>query len=200
MINNISAIILAGGANTRFNGIIKSNIVINGKTIISGILSVLKNLFSEIIIVTNTPEEFDAHKNHKMVSDQFLKAGPLGGIHAALKAASGEAVFVLAGDMPLLDKDVILKQADHYNSIKCDILIPRINDSIEPLHEIYNTTITNSLEEYLAGKHNYAVREFIKTQNVSYLQLDENEVNKRAFTNINSPSDISASRKNPWSD
>src|SRR5450759_2128051 len=126
MVHNISGVILAGGANKRFNGITKAKIVIDGKTIISRIIDTIGDIFDEIIIVTNTPEEFKEYTNFKLVSDKFLKIGPLGGIHAALKASSKEAMFVFAGDMPLIDKRVITRQIDFFNSHKCDILIPRI--------------------------------------------------------------------------
>jgi molybdenum cofactor guanylyltransferase len=190
MINSISGIILAGGANKRFSGTTKSNIVINGKTIISRMIDTIRDIFDEIIIVTNTPEEFKEYTDFKLISDQFLKAGPLGGIHAALKASSKEALFVFAGDMPLLDKKFIIRQIDFYNSHKCDILVPRINQYIEPLHAIYNISLIGTLEEYLTGDHDYAVKEFFKRVNVSYLQFEGSKETLNAFTNINSPSDI----------
>jgi len=191
MINTISGVILAGGAGNRFDGATKSNIVIDGKTIISRIIETITNLFGEIIIVTNTPEEFIEHNNCKIISDQILKAGPLGGIHAALKASSNKAIFVFAGDMPFLDKKFIIRQIDSYNSNNCDVLIPKIGEYQEPLHSICNHTLMKPLEEYLSEAHDYAVREFFKKVNARYLQFDESEGTKKAFTNINSPSDIS---------
>lgn len=195
MVHNISAAILAGGVNRRFNGTTKANIVIDGKTIISRIIDTISEIFGEIIIVTNTPEEFKELNNYKIVSDQFINVGPLGGIHAALKASSNEALFVFAGDMPLLDKKYIIRQIDFYNKCKCDILVPRINEYIEPLHSIYNISLIKTLEEYLTGEHDYAVRDFFKRMSVSYLHLEDSEETKNAFTNINSPSDISNVRK-----
>lgn len=191
MFRNISAVILAGGINKRFNGITKANILIDGKTIISRIIETISELFDEIIIVTNTPEEFKEYTNHKIVSDQFLKVGPLGGIHAALKASAKEGLFVFAGDMPLLNKKVIIRQIEYYNIHKCDILIPQIGRYIEPLHAIYNISITDTLEDYLGGNHNYAVREFYKKVNVGYLQFENTTEIINAFANVNSPDDIS---------
>jgi len=100
MVKNITGIILAGGANTRFEGITKSNVVIGGRTIIARMIDTLKEIFDDIIIVTNKRGEFSDYNNFKITGDQFLKKGPLGGIHAALKASAGEAVFIFAGDMP----------------------------------------------------------------------------------------------------
>ena len=110
MPNNISGVILAGGANKRFGGITKAKVVIDGLTIISRIIFVIEDLFSEIIIVTNRSEEFRDLISFKIVEDQYLNAGPLGGIHSALKSSSEDAIFVFAGDMPfwLLTLGVVL--------------------------------------------------------------------------------------------
>jgi molybdenum cofactor guanylyltransferase len=190
MVTSLSGVILAGGASKRFGGITKANIVIGGKTIMRRIIETIKDIFDEIIIVTNTPEEFMEYSDFKIVSDQFLNVGPLGGIHAAFKASSKEGLFVFAGDMPLLEKRFIISLTDAYKSNDCEILVPRVNEYIEPLHAIYNNSLIKTLEEYLTGNHNYAVRDFLKQQKVSYLQFEGSEKTKNAFTNINSPSDI----------
>jgi molybdopterin-guanine dinucleotide biosynthesis protein A len=186
----ISGTILAGGAGCRFEGRLKPKIVIDGETIISRIISVIRDLFDEIIIVTNIPEEFKDFNFCRIVKDEFLNAGPLGGIHAALKASSNDAIFVFAGDMPFLDKELIIRMIeDHYISV-CDALIPRIEEFIEPLHAIYNTSQTVYLEEYLRSGNRRAVRDYLTSLNVKYFHLDPSGKNKRAFTNINSASDI----------
>jgi len=195
MVNNIAGVILAGGASKRFNGIIKTRILIDGKTIISRIIDTISEIFDEIIIVTNTPDEFSEFVNYKIISDQFLNKGPLAGIHSALKVSEKEALFVFAGDMPLLDKEFIIKQIDYYNINKCEVLIPRINKYIEPLHGIYKKTLFRVLEEYLIVNHDYAVSEFLKKVNVRYLQLEESEKTRGAFININSSRDVSIAEK-----
>ncbi len=190
MYNNISGVILAGGSNRRFHGITKAKISINGKTVISRIIDTIKDLFNEIIIVTNSPDEFKEFFNCKLAGDHFLNYGPLGGIHAAMKASSNKAVFVFAGDMPLLNKEIIIRQIQLFDKLACDLLIPRINNDIEPLHSIYNTSVINTLEEYIQANHDHAVREFFEMLKVEYLFIEPTQENKNAFFNINSPSDI----------
>jgi molybdenum cofactor guanylyltransferase len=190
MVSNISGVILAGGASKRFNGKIKANLGIGGKKIISRITDTIKDVFEDIIIVTNTPEEFEEFANYTIVTDLFKKAGPLGGIHAAFKASSKEALFVFAGDMPLLDKRFIMRQIEYYFNHNCDILVPRIKSFKEPLHSIYNLSLIKKLEEYLTGNNDYAVIEFFKAVTVRYMQLKDSEENKNMFANINSPADI----------
>jgi molybdopterin-guanine dinucleotide biosynthesis protein A len=190
MKNRISGVILCGGANERFGGITKSNLILRGETIISGIISTIKNLFSEIIIVTNTPAEFRELDQYKIVEDQFKMAGPLGGIHAALRSSAGDAIFVFAGDMPFLDKRIITAQIKEFEIRDYDILVPKIGPLIEPLHAIYRLSVVNGLERFLTTEKSRSVRAFLDEMNVGYLQLEESEEIQKAFTNINSPSDI----------
>jgi molybdopterin-guanine dinucleotide biosynthesis protein A len=187
---NISGVILAGGANKRFGGITKANIVIEGMTIISRIVTAIEEFFPELIIVTNSPEEFAEFKKYKITKDHYLKAGPLAGIHAALKVSSKDAVFVFAGDMPFPDKKMIAGQIYEFNKGKCDALIPKIGQYIEPLHAIYRKSLLNDLETFISEKKNRAVRDFLAEIHVDYMHIPDTEQNKRAFTNINSPSDL----------
>ena len=190
MANRISGVILAGGSNKRFGGITKANVVIDGETIISRIISTISDLFDEIIIVTNKPEEFQEFIQYKMVEDQYLKAGPLGGIHAALKASSEDAIFVFAGDMPFLDKEIITDQINEFSKRQHDVFIPKVDQFIEPLHAIYRKSALNHLERFLLEGKSRAVRDFLSEVNVGYLQMTKNEKTEIAFANINSPSDL----------
>jgi len=190
MENNISGVILAGGTSKRFGGITKANFVIGGKTIISGIICTVKDLFSEIIIVTNTPSEFQEFNQYKIIEDQYLKAGPLGGIHAALKSSSKDAIFVFAGDMPFLNKEIITDQINAFCKGACDVLIPKVDQFIEPLHAIYRKSVLKDLDRFLSDRKTRAVRDFLLEVNVGYLQIPKTETSNLAFTNINSPSDI----------
>jgi molybdopterin-guanine dinucleotide biosynthesis protein A len=190
MDRKISGAILAGGAGSRFNGLMKPKIVIDGVTIISRMLSAMTGIFDEILIVTNNPSEFEEYSFCRIIPDEINNAGPLGGIHSALKASSNEAVFVCAGDMPFLEKRLIIEVIEAYLSAGCDVLIPQIEEFIEPLHSVYNTALVKVLEDYLDNNNSFAVREFIKTLNIRYFPLEGSKENKKAFTNINSPSDI----------
>jgi molybdenum cofactor guanylyltransferase len=190
MANRISGVILAGGSNKRFGGITKANVVIDGETIISKIISTISDLFVEIIIVTNKPEEFQEFIQYKIVEDQYLKAGPLGGIHAALKASSEDVIFVFAVDMPFLDKEIISDQINEFNKIQYDVLIPEVDQFIEPLHAIYRKSVLNNLERFLSEGKSRAVRDFLNEVNVGYLRMPRTEKTEIAFVNINSPSDL----------
>lgn len=185
----ISGVILAGGAGRRFGGITKSNITVDGEKIISRIIRTIDDLFSELIIITNTPSVFPDLTRIKIAGDHYLKAGPLGGIHSGLKSSQQDAIFVFAGDMPFLDKGIIAEQIRQFRLNDYDILIPRIGRLIEPLHSIFRVSVLSRLEMFLS-EGNRSVREFISEMNAGYIDLQDSDENKRAFTNINSLPDI----------
>jgi molybdopterin-guanine dinucleotide biosynthesis protein A len=188
---NITAVILAGGANKRFHGKTKANIQISGVRIIARTVKILHEIFDDIIIVTNTPEEFKGYKHFKLVPDEIKNVGPLGGIQAAFKVADHDAVFVFASDMPCISSELIKKHIEFYKKRRCDAAIPRINDFKEPLHAIYHKRVGDQLTEFLKSANKYSIENFIKDINVRYHNLDDTECNRMAFMNINTPEDLS---------
>jgi molybdenum cofactor guanylyltransferase len=195
MQGSISGVILAGGSNRRFNGQTKANLVIDGETIIAGVIRKIAGFFDEIIIITNNPEEFIQYKSVKLAGDIFINAGPLGGIHSGIKTSSKDGVFVFAGDMPLLNTQIISRQIKFWESNPCSILVPRFGENIEPLHSIYSRSVIDPLEKYLSGSDDHAVREFFRLTNTNFFDLEDSEDVRNAFANINYPSDLEAVKK-----
>lgn len=194
---NISGVILAGGENRRFGGNIKAKSLVGGKRIIDRILNITCGIFDEIIIVTNTPEEFSDLKNCKIVGDYFKETGPLGGIHSGMVNSSKEAVFVFAGDMPYLSHKLIMRQIGAYNSKPSDAVIPEWTRGIEPLHAIYRRSLADKLEEHLNSSKDYNIRVFLNKIGFTLYKPEVNADVIRAFTNINTPADVKdASRSN----
>jgi molybdopterin-guanine dinucleotide biosynthesis protein A len=186
---DISAAIIAGGPGKRMGGLVKSKIIIDGETIISRMIKVIGPLFSEVLIITNYLQEFSEFGSHRIVSDIFREKGPLGGIHSAMINCSGKAVFVFAGDMPFISSELIKKQVRMFNN-EADALVPRIGKNIEPLHSIYRLSLAGELEKFLSEKHNPAVRDFLSLVRVRYMDVPDSNLNRLAFTNINTPEDL----------
>lgn len=190
MVPDVTAAILAGGTAKRMGGIIKPAVVVGGQTILSRMLSVLNDVFTEIIIVSNSPEQFYSQYNLPVVPDIIKGKGPLGGIHSALLNSVGQAVFVFAGDMPLIDKSLILSQIVRYKKLDSDIVVPRSGEFIEPLHAIYSKNVSGTLEKFLLEGNGNAVRDFLNIAGAAFFEPGGQTGFKKAFLNINSPADI----------
>lgn len=189
--SNISCVILAGGRNTRLGGQNKAFLRVQGKTIIDSIIEKLKLLFKEIIIVTNTPDEYYPYlRKTKIFSDMIENIGPLAGIYTGLSQISNQAAFIVSCDMPFLNIDLIKHQIHEFENNNYDILVPRINSNIEPLHAVYKKSILKKLDNHLKTSKKFSVRDFFTLINLGYYNLENNYKNQKAFTNINSSDDL----------
>ena len=109
--NNKTAVIIAGGVNTRIN-MIKPLINLGGKQLLIRIHDVLKEIFSEIILVIRQDQDGEipdlglALKMY-VIEDEFPNKGPLSGIYSGLNSSINEEVFIIGADYPFLSKNFI---------------------------------------------------------------------------------------------
>lgn len=190
---DISAVILAGGENSRFGGKPKSDIIVEGSTILKKTFTTIEIIFDEIIIVANSPVNLTAQHRFIVVPDIIKGAGPLGGIHAGLKASSGKAVFVFACDMPYLNIGLIEKQIGIFQMSDYEGLVPLLNGKPEPLHSIYSVKLLPLIEKSLKGKI-YSIMKLFPDMHIKYMRIKNTDPEARSFININSPSDLEAIR------
>lgn len=105
MYSDITGIILAGGKSSRM-GMNKSLLKIGGKTIIERIVELMNSIFADIMILTNTPDEYK-FLNLPLYKDVYIWKGPLAGIHSGLMHSKTEKNFVISCDTPLMTKEMI---------------------------------------------------------------------------------------------
>ncbi|MEZ5001297.1 MAG: molybdenum cofactor guanylyltransferase [Bacteroidales bacterium] len=184
-----TAVVLAGGENRRFGGKIKALHELDGKPIIERVTGVLEQIFSDILVVTNTPDHFE-YLGYPMVQDHFKKVGPLGGLHAAMKSSRAESLFVVAGDMPWLSGEIIAMMINSYRESDCEVLIPTCSGLDEPLHAIYSRALLGRLENFLVSTRRYAIKEFLNLAKVQYLVVEDCSGSGSPFANINRPDDL----------
>lgn len=173
--------ILAGGKSSRMNYNNKAFLDYNGKAFIEHIIEAGKN-FKEIIIVANNKEIYRKF-NLKVVEDVYKDKGPLGGIYSALVNATYDKVLCVACDMPLIRKNTLSKLGEI--GLEYDVLIPKIEDRLQPLCSVYSKSIIDKVEYNLINNEN-------KLQNL-IMELDykviEDELECIDFININTPKD-----------
>lgn len=186
-----TAAVLAGGKNTRFGGRDKAFAPVRGVPMIEMVINTLRGVFPGIIVVTNSPESYAGFSHIAITGDTFPGAGPLGGIHAAMKIAATPFLFVVSCDMPGIDRALIEQQALHFNSLDdADALVPRLNSGIEPLHAIYRTELAGKLESFLAATPDRSIRAFLALIRTVYYDLPPEKSILNSFRNINKPEDL----------
>lgn len=191
----ISAAVLAGGAGTRMGGILKSSVPVGGKPILKRMYEIISGVFDETMIIAGTPDEFPYIPSHLIIPDILKDKGPLGGIHAALRSTASDAVFIFAGDMPLISGDLIKRQMEKFKYSGSTILVPRTGKLIEPLHSIYRVSIVATLEHYISESRKLAIWDFYNFVEPDYFDLGDSEEIRNSFLNVNFHEDILAAEK-----
>jgi len=181
--------VLAGGKSSRLGVVNKPLIEIEGVPIITRTVSLLRPLFREILIA-GWPSGEPGPEDVRIIGDNFHGAGPLAGIEAAMKASATPYLFIFGGDMPWLSGSIITRQAEFFMKELPDVLVPLIGVMTEPLHAIYKCSLHRALEKFLIQATSPSVRDFYQLTSVLYFSLPGTEEVHRAFTNINTPSDL----------
>ena len=117
----------------------------------------------------------------KVIPDTYPDHGPMGGMHAALKACESDAMFAVSCDMPLITKKLAEKICNEMEDY--DAVIAVTDDGrYHPLCGVYKKNLYISMEEHLKIDYN-RMMEVLKKCNLKYLYLDALE--SRQLMNVN---------------
>jgi len=186
-IPGVTGVILAGGKSTRM-GSDKALLPYRGGRFIEAIYRLFADIFSEVILVTNTPDQYDFLPCRK-VQDILEDMGVLAGIHSGLYHSSNPAIFAVACDMPYLVEGLIRHMASRADA--GGVLIPEGPDGLEPLHAVYGKGCLAAIETTLLSGQRRIVSFFDRT-NVNRMNLEQVALFDPAFVsfiNINTPAD-----------
>lgn len=147
MYTDITGVILAGGKSSRM-GVNKSFLKLNNQTIIERIVELMKSIFSEVMIITNTPDEYTFLQLPLFV-DIYKWKGPLAGIHSALVHSKTEKIFVISCDVPLMSEEMIKYIVD-YKTDK-SIVFCEAAGYHQPLVAVYSKSIREIIERFISN-------------------------------------------------
>ena len=192
MFSSYSGVILAGGLNSRFSGANKAFIQIGNKRILDHIYDVFRELFEEIILVTNDPLKYLGW-DLKIVTDIYPARSSLIGIHAGLFYTTGSHAFITACDTPFLKKELI-------ETIICavepqiDIIIPETSAGIEPLFAVYSKKCLKQIENQLQ-KQEFKIQKFFNKVRVVKISEDEIRAKDPELTSLFNVNNLSSLEK-----
>jgi molybdopterin-guanine dinucleotide biosynthesis protein A len=189
----VTGVIQAGGKSTRMGGHPKALLELRGRRIIERVVDAVRPVVDDVLIVTNTPELY-GFLGLPMVTDVYPEHGSLGGIFTGLAAASGDAAFTVACDMPFVHREIarlIVARA-----AEGDVVIPRVGAQLETLHAVYGKACLPHIEARLRAGRLKIVGFF---ESVRVVEIAEAEVARyRApevvFMNVNTPAELERAR------
>ncbi|WP_337872504.1 molybdenum cofactor guanylyltransferase [Ignavibacterium sp.] len=192
--SDITGVILAGGKSSRM-GTDKSFLKLGDQTIIERIAELMKSIFSKLIIITNTPEEYK-FLNLPLYEDIYKWKGPLAGIHSALTHSTTEKIFVLSCDVPLMRREMIQYLVE-YKSEK-QIIFCEAAGYHQPLVGVYSIEIYSEVEKFLTQNEmsDKSIHQFLKNVDAEIIHPEKLPFYKdELFFNVNKPEDYNQIQK-----
>jgi len=162
----------------------KPSLRVGGRTLLERTLDVLGEIFGELLVATDRADRFGRLAGTRVVTDRVADIGPLGGIYTGLEATSKESAFVVACDLPLLDRGVIRRQLDAWRRMRVDALVPVVDGRHQPVHAIYAKSCLPAIRRQVA-RGNYCVMGVLDAVRVHFWQLGTADA--AAFRSVNTP-------------
>ncbi len=187
----VTAAILAGGSSSRM-GTNKALLEVDGAPIITRTYQTLARLFHEVIIVTNSPEEY-AFLPCRTVPDIYPGFGSIAGLHSALAHSATERTFVTACDMPFVDPAIIRYLCELQQS-GFDAVIPFSAGGQEPLHAVYSSECKTVFEHAIQSDQRKIldILARLKTRLVPWDEIQRVSGSMTSFLNVNTPEEYGA--------
>jgi molybdopterin-guanine dinucleotide biosynthesis protein A len=190
----VTGILLAGGKSRRM-GEDKRYLLVGEQTLLERGLAVLRSIFQEVLVVVaqdSSPLGIDA----KVVRDLVSDCGSLGGLYTGLKQATTPCVFVVACDMPFLNRAVIGQFTSRRAT--ADIVMAKLAARLHPMHALYGKRCLPALEQMIQAQQ-LKIQEIVSQPSLRVQYVTESDLitidpSGRSFYNVNTLSELEAAR------
>lgn len=166
---------------------------IGGQRLIQRVIDRLRLLGGNIIVVTSPTDQLPELGLRRVV-DIYPGKGALVGIYSGLKESPAFHSLVVACDMPFLSIDLLRYLIEL--SPGFDIVIPRVEEYVEPLHAVYSKNCLAPIETMLQ-KGKLKISDLLDAVEVRYVEdaeIEKFDPQRLSFFNVNSEVDLERAR------
>ncbi len=180
-------VLLAGGVARRM-GSDKRGLRLGDRTLLERNLGFLQNLFPTVAVSLREGQgvELPMGSLTEVIVDRY-ESSPLAGIATALERFE-TPIFVLAADIAFPDEGAVTEVLDAYRG--ADIVVPIVDDKLEPLHAVYSPRCLPAMRRLLArGRHRVLdIFPDVRTVTVPFPTVEP-------FWNVNTPEEYERARQ-----
>ena len=185
-VNDITAVILAGGQGRRMGGQDKGLIEFNGKALVEILIAELER--QSLGIVINANRNLDRYRDYgfPVINDQLQDyQGPLAGFASAMDSVDTDFILTLPCDGPQLVPDYAARFIASQQQSGASICVAFDGERLQPVHALIKVNLRESLGQFLdSGDRKidrwYALHDYVRTDFSDCSEM---------FRNINTPSD-----------
>lgn len=189
-------LILAGGKSRRMGGYHKGDLRYGQQTFLEHVAGELGK-DAEHVWISYGAVEHGVCEECRVVRDEFLDCGPMGGLHAGLKACGQEYMMTAACDMPFLGIELYqylfeqLKEAQEAENCIYMGAVPVSEGRLHPLAAVYRKGLEAEFGRRLeAGR--YRLTEALEGQRILYVDVSDREDLRKMLMNVNTVQEYEA--------
>jgi len=174
----------------------KAFIQIEGIPIVKRIYNLFKELFQEVMIVTNeNQKDLFSNFDSKIYSDLIPDKGALGGLYTGIFYSSFQHSFCVACDMPFIKKSLVQYLIENIGD--ADVIAPRTIDGFQPLHAIYSKNCLDPIRRMMdEGKSKIIdIYSQVKLKIVDEKDFHCFDPGGESFINVNTPEELQTIRR-----
>ena len=190
-LNNILAVVLAGGKSQRF-GEDKSQVKLQNKLLIDYILTEIVDEFRETLIIANESINFTQSKNISITKDFKSGLGPLGGVLTAMKWIKDKKkeynwVSTFPSDTPFFTKKELKYFYENIKISESKLFFIKSKETRHNIFGLWSLDLLDKLETDLENGER-KVEVWANSIGVSTVNIDYNKLDP--FFNINTKEDL----------
>ena len=194
-VNNVPAVIIAGGQSRRMGGVEKCLLRLGDSSVLEVLIDRLRKQAEHIAINSNGDPQWFAGFGLPVIPDsQFLHAGPLAGIATAIDWAqrhhpSATCCLTVPADTPFIPRTLKSQLISAAHRQQVDIIYASHGPQHHYLTGLWSTSIFTALIEFLENGGR-ATRDFLAGQKTGSLVFNSVDHGHNPFFNINTPEDL----------
>jgi len=191
----VTSIVLAGGKGKRF-GRDKLSETIEGRTLLQRVVDSLSLVSKKILVAVapSQPRPDLSLTSVEVIVDLYPGKSALGGIYTGLMASHSFHNLAVAADMPFLSIPLLRYMIE--GAAGFDVVVPRINGELEPLHALYSKRCLVPMQ-WQMERGELRIRHFLDQMKVRYVEepeIDRFDPEHLSFFNINTAADLKKAR------
>jgi molybdopterin-guanine dinucleotide biosynthesis protein A len=188
----MKSIAIQAGGESRRMGQDKALLPFLGKPLIQRVINRVASLGDELIITTNTPENYLLFKV-PLFQDLLPGYGALGGLYTALSVCRFPVVYVVACDMPFVNTGILVRSFEILEAENADAVIPKTANGFEPFHAVYRrNACLPAIKDALMSGEKRLISWFSQARVVAFpeSELRLHDPQGLAFMNLNTREDF----------
>jgi len=192
--DDVTISILAGGKSTRM-GQDKAFVEFQGRTLLARSLDLARTLSPNVYII-GRKDKFAPFAS--VVEDELPDHGPLGGIHAALRASPTDLNLILAVDMPFVTRALLQHLvAQAQAAPEAVAVVPRWDEGWQPLCALYRRKFADAADAALRAERNRIDLLFdaASTRVIAKDELERAGFSSDVFRNMNTLKELQSQKR-----